>query len=86
MSVDEYETIRVIDLLEMTQEECAAKMGIARTTVQSIYISARKKIADCLVNGKRLIIEGGEFNVCNGRDLNCVEKSCCRRRKSEEVG
>ena len=43
----------------LTQEACAARMNIARTTVTSIYNSARKKVADALVRGKRLLIAGG---------------------------
>lgn len=65
MTVDEYETIRLIDLVGFNQEECAEQMKIARTTVQGVYIEARKKLADSLVNGKVLIIEGGEYQLCD---------------------
>jgi len=59
MRVDEYEAFRLLDDEGLTQEACAARMNVARTTVTAIYDSARKKIADALVHGKRLLIAGG---------------------------
>ena len=59
MSLDEYETLRIMDVEGATQEECAVRMNIARTTVTAIYDSARKKVADAIVHGKRLLITGG---------------------------
>ena len=59
MTVDEYEALRLLDDEGLTQEVCAARMDIARTTVTAIYDSARKKVANALVHGKRLLITGG---------------------------
>ena len=80
MTVDEYETIRLINLEGFTQEECANQMNIARSTVQGIYIEARKKLAESLVNGKVLSIEGGEFRLCEGLDNGCG-RGCHRHRR-----
>ena len=59
MTVDEFEALRLLDGEGLTQEACAARMNVARTTVTAIYDSARKKVADALVHGKRLLITGG---------------------------
>jgi len=76
MTVDEYETIRLIDLEGMTQEECSRQMNIARTTAQSIYSEARKKIADTLVNHKWLVISGGDVITCDGLRRQCGQRGC----------
>lgn len=78
MTIDEYETIRLIDLEGFTQEECANQMNIARTTVQGMYNDARKKIAESLVNGKVLRIEGGDYKLCDSLETSCGS-GCCRR-------
>ncbi|HOL03873.1 MAG TPA: DUF134 domain-containing protein [Fervidobacterium sp.] len=71
MSVEEYETIRLIDLEGLTQEECAEQMNVARSTVQGIYTAARKKLAESLVNGKVLLIDGGKYQLCDGFSNSC---------------
>jgi predicted DNA-binding protein (UPF0251 family) len=76
MGVDEYETIRLIDWEGLMQEECASQMNIARTTVQSIYSEARKKMADVLVNRKWLIISGGDFVLCEKDTGLCGHRGC----------
>lgn len=82
MTVDEYETIRLMDLEGMTQEECAEKMNVARTTVQKIYNDARLKLAKALVNGDLLKIEGGDYKLCEensslGGCRKCHKPKCC---------
>ena len=84
MTVDEYEAIRLIDLEGFIQEECASKMNIARTTVQGIYNEARKKVAESLVNGKVLFIEGGEYRLCDGIADACGSRACRRHRSGRE--
>lgn len=80
ISLDEYEAVRLIDLEGMTQEECADAMHVARTTVQGIYLAARKKLADILVNGKTLLIEGGSVQLCDGGNAACPKGACCKQR------
>ena len=85
MTVEEYETIRLIDLEGMMQEECADRMNVARTTVQRIYNDARKKLAESLVNGKVLVIEGGEYRLCDGYGKSCGGGGCRRHRFGREI-
>jgi predicted DNA-binding protein (UPF0251 family) len=73
LTIEEYETIRHVDYQNKTHEECAALMDISRTTVTEIYESARFKIADALINGKTLCVEGGNYRVCEGGEC-CFSK------------
>ncbi|MBQ1544829.1 MAG: DUF134 domain-containing protein [Clostridia bacterium] len=82
MTLDEYETIRLIDLQGLTQAECAVHMDISRTTVQEIYGSAREKLARSLVEGRELCIHGGDCYICSeetGPDGNTVR--ICRKNQ-----
>ena len=80
MSIEEYEAVRLIDLQGFMQEEAAEQMNIARATVQRIYNDARKKLAESLVNGKVLKIEGGDYMLCNGLESSCGCGGCRRHR------
>lgn len=82
LALEEYETIRLIDGLGFTQEECAQQMNVARATAQSVYTSARKKLADVIVGGKRLIIRGGSYDLCPLAE-GCCKKSCAQKRCAE---
>lgn len=66
MTVDEYETIRLIDGEGYSQEQCGKQMEISRTAVQLVYASARKKLARALVEGLTLSIGGGDYQLCRG--------------------
>ena len=76
LTLDEYEAIRLIDLEKKTHEECAAWMEVSRTTVTEIYESARYKLADCIVNGRRLCISGGDYRICDGTAKGCGAARC----------
>lgn len=81
LSVDEFETIRLIDLKGVSREECADRMNIARTTAQAVYNSARNKIAKSIVYGMELHIAGGAYRLCDG-SAGC---SRCHRRNMDRT-
>ena len=73
LSLDEFETIRLLDHEGLNQEECAVRMGVARTTVTAMYESARKKIIGAIVEGKRLCIAGGNIEIDRERNVLSVD-------------
>jgi len=73
LTVDEFEAVRLADLEGMYQEHAAEQMKVSRQTFGRIIESARKKIADALVAGKSLRIEGGEFRMPKMRTFKCTK-------------
>ncbi len=72
LALEEYEAIRLHDHLMLGQKDSAKLMGISQQSFSRIVRSARKKIADAIVNAKIIRIEGG--NVINRRSMNIAEK------------
>ena len=67
LSVEEAEAIRLKDLEGLEQEECAQRMNISRPTFHRVLVAARGKLADALLNGKAIRIEGGNFEMAMRR-------------------
>jgi len=73
LTVDELEAVRLADLEGLYQEQAAEKMNVSRQTFGRIIVSAHKKVADALVQGKALKIEGGEFEMASTRRFRCYD-------------
>lgn len=73
LRIEELEAIRLKDSIGMEQGECAEKMEVSRQTFQRILNAARAKIADSLISGKAIRIEGGNYtrNICPVECLAC---------------
>ena len=63
ITVDELEAMRLADFLEMTQEEVAQRMQVSRPTVTRMLSRAHRVVAEALVHGKAICIEGGDYRV-----------------------
>ncbi|HEY97010.1 MAG TPA: DUF134 domain-containing protein [Dehalococcoidia bacterium] len=70
ISIEEVEAVRLKDLEGLEQEECAGKMNVSRSTFARILLSARQKMADALINGKAIRIEGGNYELTK-RSFRC---------------
>jgi predicted DNA-binding protein (UPF0251 family) len=76
LTLDELEALRLADMEGKYQEDAAKLMGVSRQTFGNIIASAHKKVADVLVNGKALRIEGGFVDISSGSFvcLNCRQE------------
>jgi uncharacterized protein len=98
LSLDELESIRLADLEGMYQEDAAGRMCVSRQTFANILASARSKMAECLIGGKALRIEGGTITT-GDREFDCRDclyawsqpfgskcPSACPQCNSENIG
>ena len=75
LTYDELEALRLADLEGLYQEDAAARMQISRQTFGNIVKTARRKVADALVNGKAIRIEGGVCSVAKKEVFICDDCS-----------
>ncbi len=80
LTIDEFEAIRLADYEDLYQEEAAERMGVSRQTLGRIVDSAHKKIADAMINGKVMVIEGGSFEIHDKKVHKC--QKCRKKNKS----
>lgn len=96
IKLEELEAMRLKDIEELSQEECAERMNVSRQTFQLIIDEARKKLVLALTQGKAISIEGGNytFNICRYRCESCgnefdeayeKEVHTCPKCSSKEV-
>ena len=78
LSIEELESIRLCDLLQVEQNDAADRMGISRKTFWNDLQQARQKVADALVNGKAIEISGGNY-VNSGE---CKVEFLCQRMRT----
>ncbi len=78
LTFDEIEAVRLADAEGLYQEQIAEQMKVSRATVGRILTSARQKIADALVTGKAIRMEGGSVVI--------RRKRCCGKRHQRRQG
>jgi predicted DNA-binding protein (UPF0251 family) len=84
LTVDEREAIRLADLLGMSHEDAGRHMNVSRATFGRIIQQARKVVADALINGKAINVEGGNYKMVDGvRTFMCRD---CRYKWVEPWG
>lgn len=93
--LEEYESIRLLDFENLTQEQAAVHMEVSRPTLTRIYENARKKVARSLIEGVDMVISGGEYlfdstwfrcETCQANfNIFPDQKSCCPLCESNDI-
>lgn len=81
LQVEEFESIRLVDYEGLEQNVAAQTMSVSRGTFQRILYAARQKMSCALVEGRSLIIEGGNYEVAGAPCDQKVVCQCCRFKR-----
>ena len=84
LTIDAYEAVRLSDLEGMSHEEAGQAMGVSRATFGRIILKARKVIANAIVNGKAIKIEGGTYALVE--DKRVFMCNACSHRWEAPLG
>ena len=84
LTVDEREAIRLADQLGLSQEEAGRRMGVSRATFGRIIQRARRTVADALISGKAIRIDGGNYRIV--MDTRRFQCAACGHRWDEAPG
>lgn len=63
LPVEGLEALRLADVEGLDHQTAASMMGVSRPTFSRILASARRTVAEALVRGLALRIEGGSFSL-----------------------
>lgn len=86
LTVDELEALRLADFLAMSHEEAGRQMGVSRATFGRIVEQARKIVADALLHGKAINVEGGNYKRVDPRTYRPFLCDVCQFRWEEPPG
>ncbi len=84
LTVDEREALRLADLDNLSHEEAGRLMGVSRATFGRIIQRARRVLADALINGKAIRIEGGNYRIVSEQRVFACNR--CRTQWNEPRG
>lgn len=77
ITLEQFETIRLIDYENLNQDEASKLMNVARTTVQALYDQARTLIATALIESKGIQVGGGHYELCD-EDKHKDKRGCMK--------
>ena len=86
LTLDEFEAIRLADLEGLYQEQAAERMSVSRPTFGRILAVAHRKVAEALVHGKTLKIEGGTIRMERLGSPRCECPRCRRPGAVDSAG
>ena len=69
LTIDQMEALRLADLEGLSQKDAGLRMGVSRATFGRIIQQARKVVAEAIINGKAILLEGGNYQVRNHQRL-----------------